>query len=565
MPNGVSTRYEYNGDDTVASVTNAHGAAIVSAHAYTYDGFRNTETHTETVAGVTTPYRYAHDNLNRLIRVENAFTLALIESYEFDVLGNRTRRTSATGAVTAFLYDTLNQLTQVRQGSATGPLAIGFVYDANGNLVRKCEGGTVTRSDTTCSGAIVTTLTHDARNQLVQAAKTGLATQAYAYDDQGRRVQKSVGGAALHYLYNGDDVHATYSTWTGPTATYLHGPATDDPILRIVGTSTHYFHADAQGSVVALTNEAGAVAATARYDAWGNRIASYGTLPIYGYTGREPDETGLIYYRARYYDPSVGRFTQRDPIGLAGGVNSYAYVGGNPVGRIDPSGRDYFLVNGRQISGVRNEKWIQGGSDFDLMVQDLFRNETLRPFTWSGGEPFGVRNGIVFEAARRLARAIDMVPRDIPVRLFLHSDGGNVGAVASQIVNRPIDLVVTMGTPVRELRFSKDNVLLGIAISSPHDDAQTRGGNTFFVPFIGNVGSAGRERESFLNREDPRLPGHSIWQHHAVVEEIIGSIRASDPFHPAWRPQHADSSHSYVSPANTGGAGTQTIGGISPR
>ncbi len=65
----------------------------------------------------------------------------------------------------------------------------------------------------------------------------------------------------------------------------------------------------------------------------------------YGYTGREPDETGLIYYRARYYDPTLGRFTQRDPIGLQGGINPYAYVGGNPVNFTDPSGL-------KQLTGV---------------------------------------------------------------------------------------------------------------------------------------------------------------------------------------------------------------------
>lgn len=56
------------------------------------------------------------------------------------------------------------------------------------------------------------------------------------------------------------------------------------------------------------------------------------------YTGRENDGTGLYYYRARYYDPSVGRFIQEDPIGLAGGLNFYNYVDGNPINRIDPTG-----------------------------------------------------------------------------------------------------------------------------------------------------------------------------------------------------------------------------------
>jgi RHS repeat-associated protein len=86
--------------------------------------------------------------------------------------------------------------------------------------------------------------------------------------------------------------------------------------------------------VVALTNGTGGTDGTARYDAWGQKVGSTGALPQYSYTGREPDETGLTFYRARYYDPTLGRFTQRDPIRLEGGINMYSYVQNNPtIGR----------------------------------------------------------------------------------------------------------------------------------------------------------------------------------------------------------------------------------------
>ena len=101
---------------------------------------------------------------------------------------------------------------------------------------------------------------------------------------------------------------------------------------------SEYFHQDGLGSVVTITDNNGAVTGTQRFDAWGNKLASTGTVPQYGYTGREPDETGLVYYRARYYDPTIGRFIQRDPIGLKGGINRYAYAGGNPVRFVDPMG-----------------------------------------------------------------------------------------------------------------------------------------------------------------------------------------------------------------------------------
>ena len=172
-------------------------------------------------------------------------------------------------------------------------------------------------------------------DRLVWASVTGQPEQTYAYDYQGRRIRKTVGGTTTEFLYDGQDVLAEYTTWASPDARTTHGAGTDMPLLRttLTGTTpaTQYFHADGLGSIVALSNATGGTEATAQYDAWGNVLASTGTIPRYGYTGREPDETGLIYYRARYYDPTIGRFTQRDPIGLQGGLNPYAYANANPV------------------------------------------------------------------------------------------------------------------------------------------------------------------------------------------------------------------------------------------
>ncbi len=90
--------------------------------------------------------------------------------------------------------------------------------------------------------------------------------------------------------------------------------------------------------MVVVSDQVGTTVGTQRFDAWGNKLSGTGTVSQYGYTGREPDETGLVYYRARYYDPSLGIFTQRDPIGLIGGINAYAYVNGNPINFTDPEG-----------------------------------------------------------------------------------------------------------------------------------------------------------------------------------------------------------------------------------
>ena len=110
--------------------------------------------------------------------------------------------------------------------------------------------------------------------------------------------------------------------------------------------------------------------------------ASADSIDLYGYAGREPAAGSLIYSRARYYDPAAGRFTQRDPIGLAGGLNEYAYVGGNPVYARDPGGTDprepgdvadrpYWdaMVGLAEAGGAtRNDPIVQGYSKYGGLV-----------------------------------------------------------------------------------------------------------------------------------------------------------------------------------------------------
>ena len=342
LPNGAGTRYVYNTDNSLKQLVNRQSAtSIISQHDYLYDGFGNRKSTAENIGGTTINYTYAYDNLNRLVQVVNG-TPAQQENYTYDPLGNRTSKTvNATTPVTnVYLYDVANQLLETRSGSPTGTMLQAFVYDAAGNMTKKAEGGTVTRTATDCTGDMVSALTYDALNRLAQLARTGLDTEQYAYDNAGRRIRKTVGATPTNYHYNGPDIYAQYgAAFTTQTAIYTHGPGTDDPILRLpAGATAKYFHQDGLGSIVALSTEEGATKATQRFDAWGNRTTGSGTIPPYGYTGREYDATCLTYYRARYYDPSVGRFTQRDPIGLRGGINAYVYVGDNPVNYTDPSG-----------------------------------------------------------------------------------------------------------------------------------------------------------------------------------------------------------------------------------
>lgn len=121
-------------------------------------------------------------------------------------------------------------------------------------------------------------------------------------------------------------------------ADYLNGPGIDNKLRQTVSGTASYFLADHLGTTRGLTDSSGSVSSTLNYDSFGN-VVNGAASTRYTYTGRELDlETGLMYYRARWYDPQQGRFVSEDPIGFSGGINFYAYVENSPLRFSDPSG-----------------------------------------------------------------------------------------------------------------------------------------------------------------------------------------------------------------------------------
>jgi RHS repeat-associated protein len=123
-------------------------------------------------------------------------------------------------------------------------------------------------------------------------------------------------------------------------ARYAETENIDEPLAMLRGSATSYYHADGLGTVTSLSSSAGAIANTYTYDSFGNLTNSTGSLVNpFQYTARESDaETGLYYYRARYYDSTSGRFLTEDPVRYLGGINFYAYVKNNPISFKDSYG-----------------------------------------------------------------------------------------------------------------------------------------------------------------------------------------------------------------------------------
>jgi RHS repeat-associated protein len=167
----------------------------------------------------------------------------------------------------------------------------------------------------------------------------------YAYDAAGRRIEKKVDGTTqVKYVYDGSHILAEYNSAGTLLRKYVHGPCVDEPICMIEASGayagTHYYHYDALGSCVAMTNSAGNVVQLYEYSVYGQVAASDADHPNrFMFTGREFDkDTGLYYYRARYYHPEIGRFLQTDPIGYGDGMNLYRYCINNPLMWADPLG-----------------------------------------------------------------------------------------------------------------------------------------------------------------------------------------------------------------------------------
>ncbi len=383
FPNGIAQSNVYGSDGDLRHMTFSSSAVNgLLGTSYTYDLLGRLSSRSNLAGNA--QWNYAYDSFNRVQSYEalkSAPTLGCnpsveecpplwnvlrSENFTYDGSGNRTDRGASIEP---------NSNRYVRFGDFT------LQYDLEGNLTRKTKLGFDQQ------------LTWNSLGQLASVTTNG-ATVTYGYDALNRRVRRTANGQARYFMYDDDDLMLEIDSTGEIVRTYTHLPGVDRPLslrARDAGMEfVYYYVLERNGSVRAVLNSTGGVAAEYHYTPFGEIENSTNALQPLRFMGRELDaDTSLYYVRNRWYDPVLGRFVSEDPIGLRGGINPYTYVGNDPVNLRDPQGLSPTCSTFISVTG---DEWEAIGAQSREALESLgiCLSVTLDTLVVNGGMPNGV-------------------------------------------------------------------------------------------------------------------------------------------------------------------------------
>lgn len=356
---GSTTRtYDLAGRSDLLRHDDAAGS-LLAGYDYDYDfsGLLNHEDRSHQESQYAQVIEYAYDLTGQL--TDAVFSGQDDEHYEYDENGNRKFARIGTEESTYEDAGPANQL------SSDGTYE--YQYDGEGNQTKRIDRST----------GETRTFIYDHRNRLIRvddwsrdpgdplAPNPGaILTQTveYTYDALGRRIAREVDpdGVASQpsgkefFAYNRDNVWADFNEAGEAMVRYLFGNRLDQNIANFERADLNWFLTDRLGTVAALARPSGNLSVSYRYSAFGTPFGRSDFVNRHLFTGREfENETSQFFYRARFFDPSLGRFTTQDPLDFEGmDLNLYRYVANAPTVGIDPSGTSALFEYG----------WLGAGS-----------------------------------------------------------------------------------------------------------------------------------------------------------------------------------------------------------
>ncbi len=359
-PDRREIRYEYNAIKQLAAVVLADGKRIVLG--YDAQGRLQSVAYPNGITG-----RWEYDAAGRTTKIaylDPGGRTVAGWTHRYDAAGNLVEREDSGGQTGRFQYDASGQL--IEESGAGG--ATRYRYLAGGNRAAvDAAGGTIRYRHDAADRVVeaggerlswdgdgnliarrgpagTTAYEYDAAGRLVKVIAPDGEQTAFGYAPTGERVWKRDRDGLSYFLHDGLDLIQEIGGEGQSVATYIHGAGIDRPLAMLRDGRYYFFHVDRLGSIALVTDQRGQTAAAYEYDAFGRITVHQGALrQPFAFTGREWDASaGLYYYRARYYDPVLGRFLSLDPlppkIGDPLTLNPYLYVRNNPLRFVDPLG-----------------------------------------------------------------------------------------------------------------------------------------------------------------------------------------------------------------------------------